>query len=141
MLNTKEQIKSMEMAITQQEPLLTDLAPEAAAVVEGGAKANFREDVKFDFFRSTRSFNVRRGGGIKLYTNTGSAPSNPSFKVAVRNVKTGKSTPAEIVQVGGGTFPLLTEWTNMRGGAYKIDFVDKKDGINVNGVINVEYDA
>lgn len=141
MLNIKERIESIRMDTIQQEPLFTELTPEAAAAVEGGAKANFREDVKFDFFRSTRSFNVRPGGGIKLYTNTGSPPSNPSFKAAVRNVKTGKSTPTEIVQIGGGTFPLLTEWTNMRGGTYKIDFVDTKDGINVNGVINVEYDA
>ena len=36
MLNTKEHLKQIEMNTIQQEPLLTDLTPEAAATVEGG---------------------------------------------------------------------------------------------------------
>ena len=37
MLSTKENLKQIEMDIIQQEPLFTELTPEAAATVEGGA--------------------------------------------------------------------------------------------------------
>ncbi len=37
MLNTKEHFKQIEMDTIQQEPLFTELTPEAAATVEGGA--------------------------------------------------------------------------------------------------------
>ena len=37
MLNTKEYFKQIEMDTIQQEPLFTELTPEAAATVEGGA--------------------------------------------------------------------------------------------------------
>lgn len=124
---------------TQHEQLFTDLTPTQAAVVEGGAVKTFGEAVDFDFFRSTRSFKVRPGGSITLASSTRSAPSNPSFDVAVRNVKTGKSTPAE--RVPNRINRVSTGWTNMRGGTYKIDFVDTKDGINVTGGIAVTYDA
>ena len=36
MLSTKEYFKQIEMDTIQQEPLLTELTPEAAATVEGG---------------------------------------------------------------------------------------------------------
>ena len=36
MLTTKENLKQIEMDTIQQEPLLTELTPEAAATVEGG---------------------------------------------------------------------------------------------------------
>ncbi|MEH1942413.1 MAG: hypothetical protein V7L01_19665 [Nostoc sp.] len=36
MLSTKENLKQIEMDTIQQEPLLTELTPEAAATVEGG---------------------------------------------------------------------------------------------------------
>ncbi|WP_298916413.1 SH3 domain-containing protein [uncultured Nostoc sp.] len=37
MLSTKENLKQIEMDTIQQEPLFTELTPEAAATVEGGA--------------------------------------------------------------------------------------------------------
>ncbi|BBD69334.1 hypothetical protein NIES4072_33400 [Nostoc commune NIES-4072] len=36
MLSTKENLKQIQMDTIQQEPLLTELTPEAAATVEGG---------------------------------------------------------------------------------------------------------
>jgi hypothetical protein len=138
MLNIKEQIKSAEMETIQQEPLFTELTPEAAAIVEGGYKY-FDENVDFDYYRSTKSFYVRPGKNVSVYTNVSSASSNPDFKVAVRNVNSGRSTPAKTVSIVKNKW-VWTGWTNMRGGNYKIDFVDTKDGVNVKGAIRVFYD-
>lgn len=123
----------------QHEQLFTDLTSEAASFVEGGAYKFFDENVKFDFYRSTRSFYVKPGKNVSVWTRTSSAPSNQSFNVAVRNVNTGKSTPAKSVRVDKNNW-IWTGWTNMRGGNYKIDFVDTKDGVDVSGSIRVFYD-
>lgn len=128
----------------QFEQLFTELTPTQAAVIGGAAQ--FRESVDFDFFRSTRSFKVRPSGTISLFTKTSSTDpdlSKISFNASVRNVKTGKRTPAEQIIIGflGSGVDIPTRWTNMRGGTYRIDFVDAKDGIRVRGNIDVVYDA
>lgn len=136
MLNTKEHFKQIEMDTIQQEPLFTELAPEAAAVVEGGL-ASFGADVDFDRYLPTRSFSVRPGGNITLASNTSSGPDDKIFSASVRNVNTGRITPPKSVRVGNGT---ITKWTGMRGGTYSIDLRDTQDNINVVGRIGVAYD-
>ncbi|MDZ7964450.1 MAG: SH3 domain-containing protein [Nostoc sp. DedSLP03] len=51
MLSTKENLKQIEMDTIQQEPLLTELTPEAAATVQGG--------IKFKVVLSSGSLNAR----------------------------------------------------------------------------------
>ncbi|MDZ8238730.1 hypothetical protein [Nostoc sp. ChiQUE01b] len=116
----------------QHEQLFTELTPEAAAVVEGGG--SFKSTVKFDTFLTSRAFNVRSGGTIKLTSNTKSAKSNPSFAAIIRNVNTNNAN-GKVASVGKDT----TTWTNIRGGKYVIDFRDDKDGIFVTGNIRVDY--
>jgi hypothetical protein len=55
MLNTKENLKQIEMDTIQQEPLFTELAPEAAATVEGGV-ATFLFETK----NVTSRLNIRQ---------------------------------------------------------------------------------
>ena len=136
MLNTK--VKQIEMDTIQQEPLFTELTPEAAAVVEGSGISSFGERVKFDWYRDTKSFTVKSGGSITLSSSTTSGKNNKFFSAAVRNVKTGNSTPGKSVRVGKGIF---TRWTGMKGGTYKIDFRDTKDGVYVSGNIGVAYSS
>ena len=139
MLNTKEYFKQIEMDTIQEEPLFVELTSEAADLVGGGAGLrSFGASVNFDTFLSTRSFIVRPGGGITLFSDTKSGRNNPSFSAAVRNVKTGNKTPSKSVRVGNDIF---TTWTRLRGGTYKIDFRDTKDNIYVSGVIGVAYDS
>ncbi|MEH2079243.1 MAG: beta/gamma crystallin-related protein [Nostoc sp.] len=45
MLSTKENLKQIEMDTIQQEPLFTELTPEAAATVEGGADIDYALEV------------------------------------------------------------------------------------------------
>jgi hypothetical protein len=132
MLNAKEYFNQIEMDTIQQEPLFTELTPEAAAVVEGGA--SFNSPVKFDNLLTSREFNVRPGGTIKLISDTKSARSNPNFTARIRNVNTNNSNEKE-VSVGKDT----TTWTDIRGGKYVIDFRDDKDGVFVTGNIKVDY--
>lgn len=132
MLNTKEYCNQLEMDTIQQEPLFTELTPEAAAVVEGGGR--FDSTVEFDTSLTSRSFNVRPGGTIKLTSNTKSAASNRSFAAIIRNVNTNNSN-GKVVSVGKDT----TTWTDIRGGKYVIDFRDDKDGVFVTGNIRVDY--
>ena len=89
MLNAKEYFNQIEMDTIQQEPLFTELTPEAAAVVEGGA--SFNSTVNFDTLLTSRAFNVRPGGTIKLISDTKSARSNPNFAAIIRNVNTNNS--------------------------------------------------
>ncbi len=140
MLNAKEHCKQIEMDTIQQEPLFTELTPEAAAVVEGGAGiGSFGANVNFDTYLPTRSFSVRPGGDIALASYTRSGANNPSFTAAVRNVNTGNVTkPAKSVRVGNG---IITTWTGMRGGTYSIDLRDTKDNVYVVGRIGVGYDT
>lgn len=135
MLNTKDNFKQTEMDSIQQEPLFTELTPEAAAVVEGSGR--FSERINFDAYDSTRSFYVPAGGNITLVTNTRNIPSsggNPSFSAAIRNLRTG-NTNSQPVRVGSDT----TTWTGVRGGDYRIVFTDTRDRIVVNGSANVSY--
>ncbi|MCC5626992.1 hypothetical protein LC613_01850 [Nostoc sphaeroides CHAB 2801] len=120
------------MKDNQHEQLFTELTPEAAAVVEGGG--SFKSTVNFDTFLTSRSFNVRSGGTIKLITDTKSARSNQSFGVIIRNVNTNNSN-GKLASVGKDT----TTWTNIRGGKYVIDFRDDKDRVFVTGNIRVDY--
>ncbi|MGF2033874.1 MAG: hypothetical protein RMZ43_000855 [Nostoc sp. CmiVER01] len=127
------------MDTIQQELLFTELTPEAAAVVEGGAGIDsFGSTINFDTSLSSRSFNVRPGGGITLVTSTKSGKNNRSFNAIIRNVKTGNTTPPKSVKVGNS---ITTQWDKIRGGTYKIDFKDTKDGIYVTGTIGVAYDT
>jgi len=123
------------MKDNQHEQLFTELTSAEAAVIEGGA--SFNSTVKFDTSLTSRPFNVRPGGTIKLIsntTNTKSAPSNPSFAAIIRNVDTNNSN-GKVVSVGRDT----TTWTDIRGGRYVIDFRDDKDGVFVTGDIRVDY--
>ena len=120
------------MKDNQNEQLFTELTPEAAAVVEGGA--SFSENVRVDSYDRTRIFNVRPGGTIKLTSNTKSSKSNRSFAAIIRNVDTNNSN-GKVASVGKDT----TTWTNIRGGRYVIDFRDDKDGVFVTGNIKVNY--
>lgn len=139
MLSTKENLKQIEMDTIQQEPLLTELTPEASAVVQGGVIRLFRRDnINFDTLLSTPTFTVRPGGSISLSSSTQSGNNNRFFSAAVRNVNTGNSTPPKSVLVGNGT---VTTWTGIRGGSYKIDLTDTKDNIFVSGRILVSYDS
>lgn len=103
------------MKDNQYEQLFTELTPEAAAVVEGGA--SFTENIKIDPYDVTKVFHVRPGGTIKLFSNTKSAPSNRTFGAIIRNVDTNNSNGKE-ANVGRDT----TTWTDIRGGRYVIDF-------------------
>lgn len=132
MLNNK--VKQTEMDTIQHEPLFTELTPEAAASV--GGSGSFGSDIKFDTYLPTRSFTVKAGGTIALASNTTSGKNNRYFSAAVRNVKTGNSTPGKSVRVGNG---IITTWTGMKGGTYKIDLRDTKDNIYVSGRIGVGY--
>jgi hypothetical protein len=120
------------MKDNQHKQLFTELTPEAAAVIEGGA--SFSEHVRFDGYDRTRVFNVRPGGTIKLFSNTKSAPSNKSFGAIIRNVDTNNSN-GKVASVGRDT----TTWTDIRGGRYVIDFRDDRDGVFVTGKIKVDY--
>jgi hypothetical protein len=120
------------MKDNQHKQLFTELTPEAAAAVEGGA--SFSENVNFDSYEKTRVFNVRPGGTIKLFSNTKSAPSNKSFAAIIRNVNTNNSN-GKVASVGTDT----TTWTDIRGGRYVIDFRDDKDSVFVSGGIKVDY--
>ncbi|MEH1948585.1 MAG: SH3 domain-containing protein [Nostoc sp.] len=71
MLNTKEYFKQIEMDTTQQEPLLTELTPEAAATVEGGIL--FRVVVD-----PGSSLNIRSGPSAKS-KRIGSLPNGVIF--------------------------------------------------------------
>ncbi|MEH2079241.1 MAG: SH3 domain-containing protein [Nostoc sp.] len=64
MLSTKENLKQIEMDTIQQEPLFTELTPEAAATVEGGIK--FRADIDSGRLniRSGPSTNSRKIGSF-----------------------------------------------------------------------------
>jgi hypothetical protein len=53
MLSTKENLKQIEMDTIQQEPLLTELTPEAAATVKGG--------IQFRAFVPGSTLNIRSG--------------------------------------------------------------------------------
>ncbi|MBW4602370.1 MAG: hypothetical protein KME29_23095 [Calothrix sp. FI2-JRJ7] len=113
----------------QHEQLFTELTPEEAAVVEGGA--SFTENIKIDPYDRTRIFNVRPGGTIKLFSNTESALGNRDFGAIIRNVDTNNSN-GKIASVGRDT----TTWTDIRGGRYVIDF---RDSQLVTGNIRVDY--
>ncbi|MBW4499848.1 MAG: hypothetical protein KME57_09835 [Scytonema hyalinum WJT4-NPBG1] len=120
------------MKDNQHEQLFTELTSAEAAAVEGGG--SFNSTVNFDTFLTTRVFNVRPGGTIKLTSNTKSAKSNPDFGAIIRNVDTNNSN-GKIASVGKDT----TTWTDIRGGRYVIDFRDDKDGVFVTGDIRVDY--
>lgn len=107
---------------------------DAAAAVVGGGGGSFPGRVNFDSFVSTRSFFVPRGGSIGFASTTVSAPSNRLFTAVLRNLSTGR-TSSEIVAVGRG----VASWANVRGGTYRIDLVDRRDGIRVSGTIGVSH--
>ncbi len=139
MLKTKEHFNQLEMDTLQQELLFTELTPDAAAVVEGGAGIDsFGSTIKFDTSLSSRPFYVRPGGGITLVTSTKSSKNNRFFNAIIRNVNTGNTTPRKSVRVGN---LITTQWNKIRGGTYRIDFKDTKDGIYVTGTIGVAYDT
>ena len=117
------------MKDNQHQQLFTELTPEAAAVVEGGA--SFSENIRINPYDRTRIFNVRPGGTIKLFSNTTSAPGNRNFGAIIRNVDTNNSN-GKLASVGRDT----TTWTDIRGGRYVIDFRDNK---LVTGNIRVDY--
>lgn len=136
MLNTKEQINSTEMDMMHQEPLFTELAPEAAAVVEGGLEY-LDEKVNFDFYRPTLSFKVQSGTNIVLSSNVSSVASNKYFSARVTNVNTGRSTRTQLVPTDAGK--VATIWTNMKAGTYRVELRDEKDRKKVKGEIRVVY--
>jgi hypothetical protein len=117
------------MKDNQHEQLFTELTAAEAAAVEGGK--GFTDNIRIDPYDVTKVFNVRPGGTIKLFSNTKSVPSNPSFAAIIRNVDTNNSN-GKIASVGEDT----TTWTNIRGGRYVIDFRDDK---LVTGNIKVDY--
>ncbi|MGF1673791.1 MAG: hypothetical protein ACFCUV_08920 [Rivularia sp. (in: cyanobacteria)] len=135
MLNTKENLKQIEMDSIQQEPLFTELTPEAAAVVEGSGR--FTDPIRFDESDKTRTFSVPPGGTISLFTNTRNIPGgarNPFFSAGIRNVRT-NNTNFKSARVGSDT----TRWTGVRGGRYQIVFRDDRDGITVAGRATVSH--
>ncbi|WP_026734196.1 hypothetical protein [Fischerella sp. PCC 9605] len=121
------------MKDNQHEQLFTELTPEEAAVIEGSGA--FVEDIRFDTYDTTRSFYVPPGGDIILTSTTQSGKNNRLFTASIRNLKT-NNTNAKTVRVGRG---IRTEWKGVRGGNYKIDFRDTKDGVFVSGRANVSY--
>lgn len=135
MLNTK--VKQIEMDTIQQEPLFTDLKPEEASVVEGGAY--FKSTVSFDASLSSRKFYVKPGGNIFLSATTknSSSKNNKLYGVKVFNTDTRKSTPIKYLNVGNDS----ERWRGMQGGNYKLIFEDTPDFNAVNGSILVSYDS
>ncbi|NEQ26618.1 MAG: hypothetical protein F6K28_47850 [Microcoleus sp. SIO2G3] len=111
-----------------------DLTDAAAAVVEGG-RGSFGYSVRFDTFLPSRSFFVPRGGNIAFAANTGSSPSNKFFTAVLRNLNTGNTT-SKIVAVGNRKSVV---WKGVRGGSYRIDLVDTRDGIFVSGAAGIAY--
>lgn len=124
------------MKDNQHEQLFTELTPEAASVVGGGATIGV--DLNFDSFVTTKSsFTVSKGSKITLLTytkNTGEKNPNSLFKATLRNLNTG-ATSLKNVKVGEGT----ATWTSGKGGTYKIDFTDTPDGTFVTGNGTISY--
>jgi hypothetical protein len=109
-----------------------DLTDAAAAVVEGGG--SFTSSVRFDTFLPSRSFFVPRGGTVAFAADTRSSPSNRFFTAVLRNLDTGNTT-SKIILVGSGK----ADWSGVRGGQYRIDLVDSRDGIFVSGGARITY--
>jgi hypothetical protein len=124
----------------QNEQLFTDLKPEKASVIEGGAY--FKTKVDFDNWQFSRPFYVRPGGNIFLSASTKNSSSsirNLFYSVKVVNANTGNATSAKFLRVGNDS----ERWRGMRGGTYRLLFEDKGgeyDGNDVEGPILVSYD-
>ncbi|MEH2415055.1 hypothetical protein [Nostoc sp.] len=71
MLNTKEHFKQIEMDTIQQEPLLTELTPEAAATVQGG--------ILFTTIGVTTTLNIRNAPSIRTGKVVGSIRAGAIF--------------------------------------------------------------
>ncbi|HYX14854.1 MAG TPA: hypothetical protein VE944_10910 [Nostoc sp.] len=91
MLSTKENLKQIEMDTIQQEPLLTELTPEAAATVEGGI---------------LRRVNVDRGNLNIRSTPFIPTPSNANIIGSIPN-----SLTIDVTNIVRGGFRRLTART------------------------------
>jgi hypothetical protein len=110
--------------------LFTELTPTESAVIQGGA--DIETYVKFDDEFNTGNFNVSAGGSVQLASFTDSASSNPSFIASLQNLDTNQETTKSVNVGTDNAF-----WKDLKGGKYRIQLRDKKDGINVTGRIKV----
>ena len=130
---TLNSIAEVRDCFNHDEPLFTDLPLESAAVVEGGGSFGF--PINFDSFQSTGPFRVRPGGAIAFASKTISSIWNRYFSASIRNVTTGARTEPKLIRVGQD----ITSWTGMRGGTYRLELYDTRDGIRVSGSGGVGY--
>ncbi len=82
MLSTKENLKQIEMDTIQQEPLLTELTPEAAATVQGG-------NLYFVVVDPGSSLNIR------------SRPNTTKSSKIIGSLKNGEAIDATVRKTGG----------------------------------------
>jgi hypothetical protein len=111
--------------------LFTELAPTESANLRGGG--NFETYVRFDDEFNTRDFNVSSGGTVRLASFTESSSSNLSFNAVL--LDSDNQEVVKSVDVGNGN----AFWKDLAKGNYKIQLRDKKDGVDVSGLVRVEY--
>jgi hypothetical protein len=111
--------------------LLTELTPTESADINGGG--NFETFVNFDDKFNTRDFNVSSGGTVRLASFTESASTNLNFNAVL--LDSDNQEMVKSVDVGNGN----AFWKDLKKGNYKIQLRDKKDGIDVSGLLKVEY--
>lgn len=95
--------------------------------------SNFQTYAQFDDAFNTRDFNVSSGGTVRLASFTESASSNLNFNAVL--LDSNNQEAVKSVDVGNGN----AFWKDLKKGNYKIQLRDKKDGIDVSGLLKVEY--
>ncbi|MEO0014635.1 MAG: hypothetical protein RLZZ535_3024 [Cyanobacteriota bacterium] len=111
--------------------LFTELAPTESANLQRGG--NFETYVNFDDTFNTRDFNVSSGGTVRLASFTESASTNLNFNAVL--LDSDNQEALKSVDVGNGN----AFWKDLKKGNYKIQLRDKKDGIDVSGLLKLEY--
>lgn len=119
--------------------LFTELTPAESATVTGGASNCFTNNIIFIdplIFPPSRSFKVSPGGDIQLSSfTTSSNPKNSEFNAILINSNGQRENYKKIVKVGNET----TDWNNVKGGNYTIQFIDEAYNKEIDGKVKVCY--
>ena len=122
--------------------LFTDLTPEQASVVEGGAKL-FETSIDFDFYLTSRTFKNNRGSKIETLLETQSTGSNfLNRNNKEYNVLLQRLTKGNFKTIAKSTAPIdgnkSITWTNLnRGDKLRLAFTDAEDGKRIDGSLTV----